>query len=55
MNYKAEKYSQLLLRYLQMEHGDIKGGQKYEDVISLMRTFFNIAEKHGFFVYCALK
>uniref|UniRef100_A0A914C6E1 NR LBD domain-containing protein n=1 Tax=Acrobeloides nanus TaxID=290746 RepID=A0A914C6E1_9BILA len=43
---QADKYSQLLLRYLQLEHGEIKGAQKYAEVISLMGTFFAIAEKH---------
>lgn len=43
---EADKYFQLLLRYLQIEHGELKGAQKYGEVISLMATFFNIAERH---------
>uniref|UniRef100_A0A914EDA7 NR LBD domain-containing protein n=1 Tax=Acrobeloides nanus TaxID=290746 RepID=A0A914EDA7_9BILA len=43
---EADKYSQLLLRYQQMEYGKVKGAQKYAEVITLIGTFFNLAEKH---------
>ena len=29
-----------------MEYGEVKGAQKYAEVITLIGTFFNLAEKH---------
>lgn len=43
---QSEKYSQLLLKHQQLEYGEIKGALRYAEVISLIRTFFEHANKH---------
>uniref|UniRef100_A0A914DZP5 Nuclear receptor n=1 Tax=Acrobeloides nanus TaxID=290746 RepID=A0A914DZP5_9BILA len=43
---EANKYSQLLLRYLQLEYGEFQGASKYAELISLISVFFNMAERH---------
>jgi hypothetical protein len=46
LNEEALKYSKILLRHLQIKHGETRGAQRYAEIISLIGTYFRFAEKH---------
>lgn len=43
---ESMKYSKILLRHLQLTHGQENGAKRYLEIISLIGTYFQFAEKH---------
>lgn len=43
---EAERYAHALLQFLQAQHGEMAGAQRYAELLALVENTFHIALKH---------